>query len=420
MKGTDPNKIIGRALIWKLKDETYYLDRPYANNDEDINLFKEWGRSKGYSVYGADYKHKEVVLDKAEFSSYPYMDTFKYLNRDEKLLSTGANQFDDGDQNWIRLESTGGGYEEAQTGVWSDYEGEYIDEEDAVFCQDIQDYTYSDNSYYLEYLDQHYSSRADVVYSEYSGSYYLEEDAINSDYLGDWIYSQEAIEVYFNSEDQTWVPDNFMTRGLVDEYKINNNWMLCLSACVFKSPFEDEYLFRNENLLVYKLEDGDMVTKLEADEKEIDLKGIESEYVTLDEYLSKVGKINEEELRKKLIETDVVSYIPKFKELVERRNGFRSDTRRFFNENTTEVFEGMIKLLIFFSYKASEKNDFGKPRRKNRKEKIVPNEFVDMSIIDNLSVSSIEVMFEVVDAQISDIIKDKNFLSQIIMLKSTT
>jgi hypothetical protein len=348
------------------------------------------------------------------------MDTFKYLNRDEKLLSTGANQFDDGDQNWIRLESTGGGYEEAQTGVWSDYEGEYIDEEDAVFCQDIQDYTYSDNSYYLEYLDQHYSSRAGVVYSEYSGSYYLEEDAINSDYLGDWIYSQEAIEVYYTSEDQTWVPDNFMTRGLVDEYKINNNWMLCLSACVFKSPFEDEYLFRNENLLVYKLEDGDMVTKLEADEKEIDLKGIESEYVTLDEYLSKVGKINEEELRKKLIETDVVSYIPKFKELVERRNGFRSDTRRFFNENTTEVFEGMIKLLIFFSYKASEKNDFGKPRRKNRKEKIVPNEFVDMSIIDNLSVSSIEVMFEVVDAQISDIIKDKNFLSQIIMLKSTT
>jgi len=421
MKGIEPNKIIGRALIWKLNNGEIYLDRPYANNDEDVNLFKQWGRDNEYQVYGDGYKGKEVTLDKSEFSSYPYMDTFKYLNRDVNLLSTNANQFDDGDQNWIRLESTGGGYEEAQTGIWSDYEGEYIDEEDAVFCQDIQDYTYSDNSYYLEYLDQYYSSRAGVVYSEYSGNYYLEEDAIHSDYLGDWIYSQEAIEVYFNSDDQTWVPDNFMTRGLADEYFIENKNKICLSACVFKSPFADEYLFRFGTLLVYKLEDGSMVTELEAEEKEIDVEPLgDSFYVDLDDYIAKVEKINEEELRKKLIETDVVSFIPRFKELVERRTGFRNDIRRFFSQNTTEVFEGMIKLLIFFSYKASEKNDFGKPRRKNRKEMIVQNEFVDMSIIDDISVSSIELMFEVVDAQISDIIKDKNFLSQIILLKSIT
>jgi hypothetical protein len=426
MKGTDPNKIIGRALIWRLKDETYYLDRPYANNDEDINLFKEWGRSKGYSVYGADYKHKEVVLDKAEFSSYPYMDTFKYLNRDEKLLSTGANQFDDGDQNWIRLESTGGGYEEAQTGVWSDYEGEYIDEEDAVFCQDIQDYTYSDNSYYLEYLDQYYTDRADVVYSEYDSSYYLEEDAVHSDYGSDWIYANDAMEAYYSSEDQTWVPDNFMTRGLADEYFIENKVKICLSACVFKSPFADEYLFRNGTLLVYKLEDGSMVTEQEAEEKEIDLKGIESEYVDLDDYMSKVEKITQADLLTKLKEYNFAGIqITKFRDTVSLRGGFRSDLRTFFGETNNEPMAGLIKMLIYFSYKESEKNEFGKVRRKNRREVLdnsesTVNEFIEKIKINNLSTSTLELMFELVDAQISNLISDKNFLSQIIMLKSTT
>ena len=435
MKGVDPDKIIGRALIWKLNNGEIYLDRPYANNDEDINLFKQWGRDKGYVVYGDGYKHKEVTLDKSEFSSYPYMDTFKYLNRDEKLLSTNANQFDDGNESWIKLESTGGGYEEAQTGIWSDYEGEYINQEDAVYCQDIQDYTYSDNTYYLEYKDEYVSNRANVVYSEYSSDYYLEEDAIHSDYLGDWIYAEDAIEVYYTSEDQTWVPDNFMIRGLADAYKIDGEWLNCLSACVFKSPFEDEYLFRNGNVLVYKLDDGTMVTKLEADEREIDLKGVEGEYVSLDEYISsppsfwvrsKVEKITQEDLLTKLKEFNFAgAEINKFKDTSSLRAGFRNDIRSFFGGNTNETIGELIKVLIYFSYKESEKNEFGKPKSKNRPQllnanEFLVNQFIDKTKIDNLSNSTLELMFELVDAQLSSLISDREFLAQIIMLKSTT
>jgi hypothetical protein len=426
MKGLDPNKIIGRALIWKLDNGNTYLDRPYANNDEDVNLFKQWGRNKGYVVYGDTYEHKEVTLDKSDFRFYPYMDTFKYLNRGKNLLSTYSGEFDDGNEDWIRLESTGGDFEEAHQGIYSEYYGEYIDEDSAVFAEDIQSYIHSDDAYYLEYKDIYVSNESSVVYSEYGSNYYLEEDALHSDYLEDWIYSEEAIEVYINQEDQTWVPDNFMTRGLADEYFIENKNRICLSACVFKSPFANEYLFRTGTVLVYKLEDGTLVTEEEADEQDYDINKLgDSFYVELGEYMSKVEKIDEEQLFSKLIETDVVSYIPNFKELVERRLGFRSDARRFFNENTTEVFEGMIKLLILFGYRESEKTDYGKPRRKNRQSKINENEslvnkFVDKSIIDILSISSLEVMFEVVDAKISDIIKDKNFLAQIIMLKSTT
>ena len=425
MKGTDPDKIIGRALIWKLDNGEIYLDRPYANNDEDINLFKEWGRNKGYSVY-SDYKHKEVTLDKANFKYYPYMDTFKWLNRGKKLLSTDSSEFDDGNDDWVKLEDTGGGYTEAQQGVWSDHDGEYIDEEYAVWAEDIQSYIHSDDSYYLEYKDQYVSQGANVVHSEYDSQYYLEEDTVHSEYLDDYVYAEDAIEVYYTSEDETWVPDNFMTRGLADEYSIGGKWISCLSACVFKSPFEDEYLFRNGTLLVYKLEDGTMVTQLEADEREIDLKGIESEYVELDEYMSKVEKITQEDLLTQLKEFNFAGIeITRFRDIVKSRGGFRSDLRTFFGDNTNETFADLIRMLIYFSYKESERNEFGKPRRKNRREVLdnsesTVNEFIDKIKINNLSTSTLELMFELADAQISNLISDKNFLAQIIMLKSTT
>jgi len=426
MKGTDSDKIIGRALIWKLKDGTYYLDRPYANNDEDINLFKEWGRSKGYSVYGADYNHKEVVLEKANFPYYPYMDTFKWLNRGQNLLSTDSSEFDDGNDDWIKLEDTGGGFEEAQRGVYSEYLGEYIDEDSAVFAEDLQSYIYSDDAYYLEYKDEYVSNGADVVYSEYDSNYYLEEDAVHSDYGNDWLYANDAMEAYYSSEDQTWVPDNFMTRGLADEYFIENKVKICLSACVFKSPFSDEYLFRNGTLLVYKLEDGTMVTEQEAEEKEIDLKGIESEYVDLDDYMSKVEKITQKDLLTQLKEFNFSdSQINRFKDTVSLRGGFRSDLRTFFGENRNETIGGLIKVLIYFSYKESEKNEFGKVKRKNRREVLdnsesTVNEFIEKIKINNLSTSTLELMFELVDAQISNLISDKNFLAQIIILKTNS
>lgn len=426
MKGTDPDKIIGRALIWKLDSGETYLDRPYANSDEDVNLFKEWGRSKGYVVYGGSYQHKEVTLDKSDFQYYPYMDTFKYLNRDKNLLSTDSSDFDDGNEDWIRLESTGGDYEEAHQGVWSEYYGEYIDEDSAVFAEDLQSYIYSDDSIYLEYRDIYVSNEADTVYSEYDSNYYYEHDAVHSEYLDDWIYSEDAIEVYYNENDTTYVPSNFETRGLVDEYKINDEWKKCISACVFKNPFADEYLFRFGTLLVYKLEDGTLVTEKEAEEKDIDTQPLDASfYVELDEYLSKIEKITEEEFYLKVKEMDFTSeQVNNFKIIVDRRSGFRSDMRRFIGTSTEEEIKEMMRLLIFFTYKESEKNDYGKPKRKNRRQVLDNNEsivskFLDKSRYEYLSTPSLELMFEVIDNQLSNFISDKNFLAQVVMFKSS-
>ena len=85
----------------------------------------------------------------------------------------------------------------------------------------------------------------------------------------------------------------------------------------------------------------------------------------------------------------------------------------------------LLRMLIYFSYKESEKNEYGKPRRRNRQQHLNDNEsivkqFIDKEIINRLSSSTVELMFELADAQISFLIADKNFLSQIIMLKSST
>jgi len=428
MKGTDPNKIIGRALIWKLDNGSTYLDRPYANNDEDVNLFKQWGKDKGYTVYGDSYQHKQVTLDKSNFQYYPYMDTFKYLNRDKNLLSTDSNEFDNGNQDWIRLESTGGDYEEAHQGVWSEYYQEYIDEDNAVYAEDVQSYINSDDSIYLEYKDIYVTQEADVVYSEYDSNYYYEHDAVHSEYLDDWIYSDDSIEVHYTAEDTTYVPSGFETRGLVDELKVNGEWKKCILACIFKSPFANEYLFRYGTLLVYKLEDGTLVTEQEAEEEDIDVQPLDASfYVDLDEYMSKVEKITKEDLLTKLQEyTFSNEQIQKFKYLLSSRAGFRSDLRRFFDDDADlKTMNELLRMLIYFSYKESEKNDYGKPRRKNRVQYLDDNEsivaqFIDKEIINRLSSPTVELMFGIADAQISNLISDKNFLAQIIMLKSST
>ena len=180
--------------------------------------------------------------------------------------------------------------------------------------------------------------------------------------------------------------------------------------------------------MVYRLEDGTLVTEQEAEEKDIDVQPLDASfYVDLDDYMSKVEKITQEDLLTKLKEyTFPNEQIQNFKDILSRRSGFRSDLRRFFDDDADlKTMNEVLRMLIYFSYKESEKNDYGKPRRKNRVQYLNDNEsivkeFIDKEIINRLSSPTVELMFEVADTQISNLISDKNFLAQIIMLKSST
>lgn len=106
----DETKIKGRALVWELKtpkDGTNvitFMDRIYTNQDSDIELFREYAKKmkwyyKGWNDSSNDSpivspdgveieKVLTVEIKKGRYGKYPYVDTLKYFDPDEGILST--------------------------------------------------------------------------------------------------------------------------------------------------------------------------------------------------------------------------------------------------------------------------------------------------------------------------------------------
>ena len=119
----DKEKIVGRALLWKLTDGNYYMDRIYTNKDSDVNLFREFSKQNGWyykyhnnsigdiKAVGPDGEIKidlsgEVKIKEGYYSGYPYMDTFKWFTPDSGKLSTHSGVY--------QLENTNGTLEECE------------------------------------------------------------------------------------------------------------------------------------------------------------------------------------------------------------------------------------------------------------------------------------------------------------------
>jgi len=116
----DAEKIIGRALLWNLKDGKEYLDRIYTVNDSDVQLFRDYAKENGW-YYKENNNSSDssnaiapdgsrvnldliVNLTDASMDNFPYLDTLKYFNPRRKTISnfdTGGCYF---------LEDTGGDY----------------------------------------------------------------------------------------------------------------------------------------------------------------------------------------------------------------------------------------------------------------------------------------------------------------------
>ncbi len=96
-----------RALLWEsAKDElgnTYkVMDRVYSVYDHEVTTFKKWATDNGY-IYKYEQSAKserlfvtpdgvkelflKIKLDNWKLRKYPYIDTFKYLNFDDGILS---------------------------------------------------------------------------------------------------------------------------------------------------------------------------------------------------------------------------------------------------------------------------------------------------------------------------------------------
>lgn len=102
---SDGDLLKGRCIVWK-KDNDYYLDRIYTNDDSDEQLFIDYAIHKGYyyksAAKGSKWvKNGEVVetlvikLDSFRNISYfPYVDTLTWFDNKRGILSnrkTGAD-----------------------------------------------------------------------------------------------------------------------------------------------------------------------------------------------------------------------------------------------------------------------------------------------------------------------------------------
>lgn len=106
LKSHNEDRILGRALVWKLRDGDTFMDRIYTSNDSDIDLFKKYAKEKGWlykssqdfnedtAIVLTDGEEKHLTLNvdlkNSYFDSYPYMDTLKFLNYNKNTLTNSA------------------------------------------------------------------------------------------------------------------------------------------------------------------------------------------------------------------------------------------------------------------------------------------------------------------------------------------
>jgi len=81
-------KLLARALVWKLDDGRNYIDRIYFNSDDIFLNVEDWVKknfpgslfhSKLMGSDSPDLKNITISLKKTNYQEYPYMDSFVYL-----------------------------------------------------------------------------------------------------------------------------------------------------------------------------------------------------------------------------------------------------------------------------------------------------------------------------------------------------
>ena len=259
------DKVLGRAILWKLDDGDIAMDTIYAHESlvpsfvayaNENDFFYKSRQSCHHDVFD---KHltksvsaiTRVTLKYANYDLYPYMDTLCFLNGKE--LSNDENITDE----HKKLKCTDGGYEDIDNCVFDSYNDRRVPESDARYL----DYMRPNGGHFDGYVDL--DSCVDTSHDgwvllddcvEVDGEYVLRdnEDIIFLDYLNEWhwrdnlcithddeyIHTDDAItlqsgEICFEEEcarcmidgemylldDMVKVENNMIARCNMDEYK---------------------------------------------------------------------------------------------------------------------------------------------------------------------------------------------------------
>ena len=184
----DDGGLLGRALLWEVGDQKI-MDRIYTINDEDYQYyFMKWADNNGF-IYkkrqnwantlqfvsnGKDIESEiEIQLGKWDYSYYPYLDTFKWLDRTAgKLFNYKPKYFTNSVDEFCILMSPEGSYSRSN-----------CLELDAI----TKDWHHQGSLQYVEYRDL-YTQRDNLRYSETLDQWIVKEDSEYSEELRDNIF----------------------------------------------------------------------------------------------------------------------------------------------------------------------------------------------------------------------------------------
>ena len=196
------NRLLGRALLWKLIDGTgkspYYLDRIYTRFDSDSAKFVEWfedfikttDRTKISSHYLGQTSGSRVQLKKWKFKKYPYMDTFGILNYEDGVLVTYEGQDDKKLQ--FHIQNTGGDASVPNFKRSEKYDM-WIHRSVAVYVDSLDDYIPTE--YCVKDYQDNWIWKEEAVYSDYYKKYVSKDQSVELEGFG-LVDESDIIKVY--------------------------------------------------------------------------------------------------------------------------------------------------------------------------------------------------------------------------------
>ena len=299
LKGETPDKIVGRALIWTIHEGPNvagrkFMDRIYTIKDSDKLLFEAYAKENDI-VRSVNHAYK-IKVKEGRYDYYPYMDTLTSYDYENGILSSSIDGED-----ILGLQNTDGTASDNSGRVWSEYHEEYIDEDDARYCEDVEGPVYYESTVWLEYLDIYVTDNADTVYSEYLDGNYYRKDAVHSECMDDYLKADDSdvIEIKTSADGDTdycVLDRKDLYIEVDDEYYYRKNYIL--------DPYTGEYHFSDEkvdgvkyikyleNKLEEELEVKEKYTlaggKFDLEKYRMDLKKMFVEYVPTDDFIKEV------------------------------------------------------------------------------------------------------------------------------------
>lgn len=271
---TDNDELVARAIVWKVTEKSvgnweWFMDRQYSISDDYVERLRNYAIEQGwaYKTYNNHHSYSSVSwkesedtiksqngikmkiqlspyrkdgYDRYDYRNYPYVDTFRRYDPHTGWLFNDDEQVD----GCYLLDDTGGGYSECETGVYSEWHGETIPEDEAVYSDAVDSYIWLDRAVevtagsrryrgwypegydYITYDGYHdrYLHSNDVIYSEHYNHDILLEDSYSAIYDIDTDGEPNKDEYYIYSDDSDFIELSDLTNQIWYQ-KLSEEWL---------------------------------------------------------------------------------------------------------------------------------------------------------------------------------------------------